>query len=98
MEQEAIVLLENRATLPLADVSKVAVIGPQSDRVSVCMLYFPIQLDLIGMIQFGDYVFFNASNNGISPLDGIKEFLANKSSNVEVSFAEIELGDGISSM
>ena len=35
MEQEAIVLLENRATLPLTDVSKVAVIGPQSDRVSV---------------------------------------------------------------
>lgn len=35
MEQEAIVLLENRATLPLTGVSKVAVIGPQSDRVSV---------------------------------------------------------------
>ncbi|EJD00700.1 glycoside hydrolase family 3 protein [Fomitiporia mediterranea MF3/22] len=74
MEQEAIVLLENHDnTLPLSTngVSKVAVIGPQGNRVS-----------------FGDYVFFNASNNGISPLDGIKSFLANKSSSISVSFAQ----------
>lgn len=39
MEREAIVLLENRdQTLPLSpsDTSKVAIIGPQSNRVSVC--------------------------------------------------------------
>ncbi|KAI5117718.1 hypothetical protein M0805_001804 [Coniferiporia weirii] len=74
MEQEAIVLLENRdSTLPIdsSKASKVAIIGPQSDRVS-----------------FGDYVFFNASNNGISPLDGITSFLSSKSSPVELSFAE----------
>ena len=33
-------------------------------------------------------MFFNASNNGISPLDGIKAFLENKSSQAEVSFAQ----------
>jgi beta-glucosidase len=32
-------------------------------------------------------VFFNASNNGISPLDGFKEFLGNNT-DVTVNFAE----------
>ncbi|KAL5530859.1 hypothetical protein ACEPAF_7117 [Sanghuangporus sanghuang] len=74
MERETIVLLENRDnTLPLSssDTSKVAIIGPQGNRVS-----------------FGDYVFFNASNNGISPLDGIKAFLENKSSPVQIQFSQ----------
>lgn len=38
--------------------------------------------------KLGDYVFFNASNNGISPLDGITKFLKNESSSVSVSFAQ----------
>jgi beta-glucosidase len=32
------------------------------------------------VIQFGGYVFFNASLKGISPLDGFKQFLENSSS------------------
>ncbi|KLO08234.1 glycoside hydrolase family 3 protein [Schizopora paradoxa] len=74
MEEEAIVLLENNGnTLPIDPKSKtkVAVIGPQANRVSL-----------------GDYVFFNASNNGISPLDGINQFLKNESSSVSVSFSQ----------
>ncbi|KAH0839362.1 family 3 glycoside hydrolase [Lanmaoa asiatica] len=60
MEREAIVLLENNNILPLTtNISSIALIGPQSDRVS-----------------FGDYVFSNASNNGITPLQGFTEFLA----------------------
>ncbi|KAG8218078.1 family 3 glycoside hydrolase [Butyriboletus roseoflavus] len=71
MEQEAIVLLENNNNiLPLStDINSIALIGPQSDRVT-----------------FGDYVFFNASNNGITPLQGFTEFLANTS--VKINFAE----------
>lgn len=38
--------------------------------------------------QFGDYVFFNASNNGISPLNGFKQYLSNISSPVEINYAE----------
>ncbi|KAJ7916268.1 glycoside hydrolase superfamily [Mycena leptocephala] len=38
--------------------------------------------------RLGDYVFFNASHNGISPLDGFKQFLANTSSSVKINFAE----------
>ncbi|KAI0033860.1 glycoside hydrolase family 3 protein [Vararia minispora EC-137] len=72
MEQEAIVLLENRdSLLPLSTTStrSIALIGPQVNRVS-----------------FGDYVFFNASLNGISPLDGFTELLSNTS--VSVHFAQ----------
>ncbi|PIL26655.1 hypothetical protein GSI_11280 [Ganoderma sinense ZZ0214-1] len=71
MEQETIVLLENRnATLPLSkSINSVALIGPQVDRVS-----------------FGDYVFFNASLNGISPLAGFTQLLANTS--VEIKYAQ----------
>ncbi|KAH7904285.1 family 3 glycoside hydrolase [Hygrophoropsis aurantiaca] len=71
MEREAIILLENNNNiLPLStDIGSIALIGPQTDRVT-----------------FGDYVFFNASNNGISPLDGFTEFLANTS--VKINFAE----------
>ena len=38
------------------------------------------------MGQFGDYVFFNASLNGISPLAGFTQLLANTS--VEVKYAQ----------
>ncbi|KAI0751919.1 glycoside hydrolase [Daedaleopsis nitida] len=64
MEQESIVLLENRNNvLPLSkSISSLALIGPQVDRVS-----------------FGDYVFFNATKNGISPLAGFTQHLANTS-------------------
>ncbi|RDX48447.1 glycoside hydrolase [Lentinus brumalis] len=64
MEQETIVLLENRNNaLPLSEsISSLALIGPQVDRVS-----------------FGDYVFFNASHNGISPLAGFTQRLSNTS-------------------
>jgi beta-glucosidase len=64
MEQEAIVLLENKNDLlPLSkSIDSIALIGPQSDRVT-----------------FGDYVFFNATNNALSPLAGFTELLANTS-------------------
>ena len=41
MEREAIVLLENHNALPLntPDIKTVAVIGPQSDRVSVRAIF-----------------------------------------------------------
>ncbi|EIW81674.1 glycoside hydrolase family 3 protein [Coniophora puteana RWD-64-598 SS2] len=73
MEREAIILLENRNDLlPLgSNISSVALIGPQSDRVSL-----------------GDYVFYNASNNGISPLTGFQTYLASINSSVTLNFAE----------
>ncbi|KZT13283.1 glycoside hydrolase family 3 protein [Laetiporus sulphureus 93-53] len=71
MEKEQIVLLENHHnTLPLSkNISSVALIGPQVNRVS-----------------FGDYVFYNATLNGISPLQGFEELLANTS--VKINFAQ----------
>ena len=36
--------------------------------------------------QFGDYVFFNATLNGISPLEGLKQLLSNTS--VKINYAE----------
>lgn len=42
----------------------------------------------MNFVQFGDYVFFNASNNGITPLNGFKQYLANVSSSTEINFAE----------
>ncbi|OJT03499.1 Periplasmic beta-glucosidase [Trametes pubescens] len=71
MERETIVLLENRQnTLPL------------SKSISSVALIGP-QVD---RVSFGDYVFFNASNNGISPLAGFTQLLANTS--VKINFAE----------
>ncbi|KAJ7342635.1 glycoside hydrolase superfamily [Mycena albidolilacea] len=73
IETESIVLLENRRnTLPI------------SKTVKSIALIGP-QVD---RVTFGDYVFFNASNNGISPLDGFKQFLSNTSSSVKINFAE----------
>ncbi|EEB98642.1 hypothetical protein MPER_01816, partial [Moniliophthora perniciosa FA553] len=37
---------------------------------------------------FGDYVFFNASLNGITPLEGFKQFLSNVSSSTTINYAE----------
>ncbi|KAF8169053.1 glycoside hydrolase [Mycena galopus ATCC 62051] len=39
-------------------------------------------------VTFGDYVFFNASNNGITPLNGFKQYLSNISSSIQINFAE----------
>ncbi|KAJ7499897.1 family 3 glycoside hydrolase [Mycena latifolia] len=73
IESESIVLLENRAnTLPI------------SKNVKSVALIGP-QAD---RVTFGDYVFFNASHNGISPMDGFKQYLANTSSSVKINFAE----------
>ncbi|KAH9853219.1 glycoside hydrolase superfamily [Lenzites betulinus] len=71
MERETIVLLENRQeTLPL------------SKSISSVALIGP-QVD---RVSFGDYVFFNASNNGISPLTGFTQLLANTS--VKINYAQ----------
>ncbi|OCH93251.1 glycoside hydrolase [Obba rivulosa] len=71
MEQEAIVLLQNNAnTLPL------------SKDIGSIALVGP-QVD---RVSFGDYVFFNASLNGISPLEGFTQLLANTS--VQINYAE----------
>jgi beta-glucosidase len=74
MEQEAIVLLENKdATLPLSPSSgkTYAFIGPHADRVS-----------------FGDYVFYNATLNGISPLAGVKQHLSSVNGGATIKYAE----------
>jgi beta-glucosidase len=74
MEQEQLVLLENRnGTLPLSPtaLSSVALIGPQADRVTL-----------------GDYVFLNSSNNGITPLAGFQQHLAAVNSSVQVNYAQ----------
>jgi beta-glucosidase len=90
MERETIVLLQNNnGVLPISKSgSSVALIGPQVNRVTVrvsrtcgilCETY---SIDP----QFGDYVFFNASLNGISPLDGAKQVLAG--TDVTINFAQ----------
>jgi beta-glucosidase len=72
MEREQLVLLENTGVLPLS---------PKSGSVA---LLGP-QADVVSM---GDYVFFNASNNGVSPLAGVHQYLASVNSSVEVNYAE----------
>ncbi|KAJ7476846.1 glycoside hydrolase superfamily [Mycena galericulata] len=73
IETESIVLLENRDN-----------ILPIGSNVGSVALIGP----QVNRVTFGDYVFFNASNNGISPLDGFKEYLANTSSSVKINFAQ----------
>ncbi|KAF7291790.1 Glycoside hydrolase family 3 protein [Mycena chlorophos] len=77
IETEAIVLLQNNDnTLPI------------KSSVSSIALIGP-QAD---RVTFGDYVFFNASNNGITPLDGVHQFLGSSEgaafSHVKVNFAQ----------
>ncbi|THH02237.1 hypothetical protein EW026_g637 [Hermanssonia centrifuga] len=71
MEQETIVLLENH--------NKVL---PLSTSIGSVALIGP-QVD---RVSFGDYVFFNASLNGISPLAGFTQFLSNTST--KINYAE----------
>ncbi|KAA1478030.1 glycoside hydrolase family 3 protein [Dentipellis sp. KUC8613] len=71
MEQEAIVLLENHNNLlPL-----------KTDIGSIALI--GPQVD---RVSYGDYVFFNASLNGISPLAGFTQHLSNTS--VKINYAE----------
>ncbi|KIK63658.1 glycoside hydrolase family 3 protein [Collybiopsis luxurians FD-317 M1] len=89
MEEEAIVLLENNNNLlPLKNVSSVALIGPQANRVTASPLASTLLTSFDFFGQFGDYVFFNASLNGITPLAGFQEFLSNSSSSTKVNFAQ----------
>ncbi|KAG7093367.1 hypothetical protein E1B28_007049 [Marasmius oreades] len=70
---ESIVLLENRKnTLPLS-----------KDIRSIALI--GPQAD---QVTFGDYVFFNATLNGITPLGGFKQFLSNSSSSTKINYAE----------
>ncbi|KAF4615931.1 hypothetical protein D9613_011320 [Agrocybe pediades] len=70
---ENIVLLENRnQTLPL-----------KTDIKSIALLG-----PQANRVSFGDYVFANASSEGISPLEGFKQFLANSSNSTKINFAQ----------
>ncbi|KAJ8094890.1 hypothetical protein PM082_010105 [Marasmius tenuissimus] len=72
-DRESLVLLENKQnTLPL------------KKEIGSIALIGP-QVD---QVTFGDYVFFNASLNGVSPLQGFKDFLANSSSSTKINYAE----------
>ncbi|KAK0451186.1 glycoside hydrolase family 3 protein [Desarmillaria tabescens] len=72
-ELESIVLLENHDNvLPLS-----------TDIGSVALIG-----PQAGVVTFGDYVFFNASNNGISPLTGFQEYLSSISSATQINYAE----------
>ncbi|KAG9097940.1 hypothetical protein FRC06_006984 [Ceratobasidium sp. 370] len=72
MERESIVLLENHNnTLPLS----------KTGIKSVALIG-----PSAGQVIFGDYVFFGAKDNAISPLEGFKQVLAG--TNVQVNYAE----------
>jgi len=73
MEEEAIVLLENHDSLL-----------PLSTDIGSVALIGP----QANRVTFGDYVFFNASNFGITPLAGFQEFLSNVSSSTKINFAQ----------
>ncbi|KAG8715834.1 hypothetical protein FRC09_016268 [Ceratobasidium sp. 395] len=71
MERESVVLLENRNnTLPL------------SKKIKSVALIGPSA----GQVIFGDYVFFGAKNNALSPLEGFKQVLAG--TGVQINYAE----------
>ncbi|EJT98774.1 glycoside hydrolase family 3 protein [Dacryopinax primogenitus] len=70
IERESIVLLKNDGVLPLQKGGSVALIGPSAGQV----------------LGNSDYVFFNASLNGISPLQGLTDFLSG--SNTTINYAE----------
>ncbi|KAG8718107.1 hypothetical protein FRC08_005947 [Ceratobasidium sp. 394] len=72
IERESIVLLENHNnTLPLS----------KTGIKSVALIG-----PSAGQVIFGDYVFFGAKDNGISPLEGFKQVLAG--TNVHINYAE----------
>ncbi|GJJ14100.1 hypothetical protein Clacol_008357 [Clathrus columnatus] len=71
MEREAIILLKNSNN-----------ILPLSNKGGSVALIGP----QANRVTFGDYVFFNASLNGISPLDGAKQVLAG--TDVVINFAQ----------
>ncbi|KAF8808280.1 family 3 glycoside hydrolase [Phlegmacium glaucopus] len=72
-DTDCIVLLENRRnTLPLS-----------KDLNSVALIG-----PHANRVSLGDYVFFNASLNGISPLHGFTQFLSNSSSSTKINFAQ----------
>ncbi|KAF5364585.1 hypothetical protein D9758_005612 [Tetrapyrgos nigripes] len=70
---ESIVLLENHNNLL-----------PLSKDIGSIALIGP----QAGRVSFGDYVFFNASLAGISPLDGFTQFLSDASSSTKINFAQ----------
>ncbi|KAF8148855.1 glycoside hydrolase superfamily [Crassisporium funariophilum] len=72
-DTESIVLLENRQN-----------ILPLKKNIASIALIGP----QANRVSFGDYVFFNASLNGISPVDGFKQFLSNSTSSTKVNFAQ----------
>ncbi|KAF8075743.1 glycosyl hydrolase family 3 C-terminal domain-containing protein [Lyophyllum atratum] len=73
IDSESIVLLENRHnTLPL------------SKSIGSVALLGP----QANRVAFGDYVFFNATKNALSPMDGFKQYLASISSSTKINFAE----------
>lgn len=69
MDREAIVLLENRGNTL-----------PLKKGGSVALIG-----PSAGVVSFGDYVFFNSSNNGISPLQGITQLYGDS---VKINYAE----------
>jgi beta-glucosidase len=72
-ETESIVLLENNQnTLPLS-----------KDIGSIALIG-----PQVNRVSFGDYVFFNASLAGISPLDGFQQYIGNNSLPTKINFAQ----------
>ncbi|KAF5364299.1 hypothetical protein D9756_001131 [Leucocoprinus leucothites] len=72
-DRETIVLLENKGN-----------VLPLSKSIGSVALIGP----QVNRVSFGDYVFFNATNNAISPLDGFRQHLANISSSTKINFAQ----------
>lgn len=53
------------------------------------VITFDLQVALLtAFVKFGDYVFFNASLAGISPLDGFTQYIANNSLPTKINFAQ----------
>lgn len=63
VEQETVVLLENRNVLPLgSDIKKVAVIGPQADRVSVCLQTdVQVRPGLFNLLSYSSVITFSST-------------------------------------
>ncbi|KAJ3559630.1 hypothetical protein NP233_g11219 [Leucocoprinus birnbaumii] len=72
-DRETIILLQNN--------NKVL---PLSKNIGSIALIGP----QVNRVSFGDYVFFNATNNAISPLVGFHQYLANVSSSMKINFAQ----------